>query len=246
MKKNIFIFLSFLTVSVFANSESYVAQIEGRIIIDKEGYYITDDGSCWTVRPLKKRWRTPLEWWKGVQIAAENFDCKPEDWHSGSSIEIYSKSDFVIYDVENASNKKELKRCTHIFVNTYNDQILFATKLGADFFMSKLVDDASCLAYKQGFSSGYSLGYLTGYSSAKKGEESERKEALLSYELQRLDEERKAKDDQLMDQYLEREKKKVNNLPNNMNQPIKPNNLPNNTKPNNTDIELYLPNSTQN
>jgi len=121
---------------------------------NKGGYYVLADDSCWKVIGFSKRWRGLREWWNNVQLAPETYDCIPDNWIVGATIEIYQKSSFPSIPLENASNKENVLQCSHVFLNKTTNQVLFAIAL----------KPAECLTqlYKLGHNDGYEEGHSKG------------------------------------------------------------------------------------
>ncbi|NBU99660.1 MAG: hypothetical protein EBS19_15870, partial [Spirochaetia bacterium] len=86
-------------------------------------------------------------------------------------------------DESNAGNKEMIRRCTHLFRNEHNQQVLFAIALstqtaGAEIYNQAFQDgyvkaevDASISAYKEkdaAYRRGHSDGYFKGYQDAVK------------------------------------------------------------------------------
>ncbi len=125
-------------------------------------YFTLSDGSCWKVFPFTKRWRSPLEWWRGVNLEVpEAYECAPNDWVVGADIETYLKYDALSVDETHASNAAQLKRCTHLLVNRHTHQILFAISLQPGDCLKQVFEEA----YQQGLTKGKSSGYRDGYNN---------------------------------------------------------------------------------
>ena len=133
-------------------------------------YFTLSDGSCWQVFPFTKRWRSPLEWWRGVNLEVpDGYECLPDDWVVGAEIEAYPKYDALSVDETNASNAEQLKRCTHLLVNRHTRQILFALALPPGECLKQVFEEA----YQQGFAKGKSSGYHDGYYAGRHQSHSE-------------------------------------------------------------------------
>jgi hypothetical protein len=127
-------------------------------------YFTLSDGSCWKAFPFTKRWRSPLEWWRGVNLEVpEAYECLPNDWVVGADIEAYPKYDALSVDETHASNAEELKRCTHLLVNRHTRQILFAVALQPGDCLKQVFDEA----YQQGLAKGQVSGYSDGYRDGR-------------------------------------------------------------------------------
>jgi len=132
------------------------------ILKSKQGYFVLSDGTSWKVIGFEKRWRSLSEWWNSVQLVPENYECMPNDWYLGASIDVYPKYGNLEVSEANASNQEDLKKCTHLLINTNTGQVLFAVGL----------DPATCLvqvfkdAYDDGYRVGYDAGKLSSYKNA--------------------------------------------------------------------------------
>jgi hypothetical protein len=141
------------------------------VLSNTNGYFVFADNSCWKVVRFSKRWRSLREWWNGVRLLVpETFDCVPDDWELGSQIEVYPKQIFPGIPEENASNKLALKNCSHVFVNSQTQQILFGISLKT----AECITQLFIVAHQEGYDEGYSAGYADGYgrrrlSGSKKG-----------------------------------------------------------------------------
>ena len=153
-----------LLILFFACSSLHAYMEQGEILSAKiplqngNGYVVLSDRSCWKVVVFTKRWRNLDEWWNNVQIVPENYECKLEDWHPGTPIAVYLKSENQIADEANASNQEDLRQCPYILVNRRTQKVLFAIPM----------EPAECLltifkeAYTEGHAAGYRIGYSTG------------------------------------------------------------------------------------
>lgn len=161
MKKFLFLFL--FIASIYA--EVTVVSI---FPTKNKTYYMLSDGTFWTVTSFIKRWRTVGEWIRGDELyVPDHFVSSPGDWAAGQTIEIYSKYDHLRIDESFAENVEALKQCTHLFVNTRTEKILFALPLDlhpAD-FMALLYNDGRNDGYDKGYEEGYSIGHSYGYSA---------------------------------------------------------------------------------
>lgn len=172
MKKWLVCLFAFCSLELAAD----VVSITGKLpMIDNHTYFVLSDGSCWKVAQFVKRWRSPLEWWRGVELAVpSNYESSPADWVLGTSVEVYLKQGNSQIDDADASNQDEIRQATHFLMNQYTGQVLFATLLHPADALSQAYGDG----WNQGRKSGYSEGYLSGYNAGteegyKKGQNRE-------------------------------------------------------------------------
>ena len=128
-------------------------------------YFFLEDGSSWKVISFKKRKRSLLEWWHNVElIVPEAYESSPENWHTGASIEICNKIHHLDIDDKNASNAKELKKCSHILINRNTMQILFGKPMKFDQCLLEISDEAYSRGYENGYDTGYRSSYKINYN----------------------------------------------------------------------------------
>ena len=151
----------FLLASIFslsfiqANDFSEVEKLSPKsIVANKKGFIILSDQSFWKVTAFSARSQNWSEWWNATQLIPANCECNPSNWTFGTQIEIYSKSCELEIDDSNASNKKTLRNCSHLFFNPETETILFAVPLDPKDFASQL--------YQEGFSKGHAAGLIQG------------------------------------------------------------------------------------
>ena len=148
-------------------SEGECARLNAKAILKStQGYFVLSDGSCWKVMGFQKRWRSVSEWWNGVQLVPENYECIPNDWYLGAEIEVYSKYESLEVNEEDASNQHELQYCTHLLFNTRTQRVLFARALGPEDCIVELFNDAYADGYEKGYNTGWQAGYSSGHSKA--------------------------------------------------------------------------------
>ena len=160
----------YLFCTIFLFSTAAYAEIDHKATLsekisanDGSSFFVLSDGSCWRVYGFQIRWRGVVEWFRGVQlITPENCDCKPDDWVRGSDIEAYPRCDGIDMDISDAGNLDALKKCTHILMNTKNEQILFGTPLLTGDCMIDVYNDAKVVGYNRGYSEGFSSGHQIG------------------------------------------------------------------------------------
>ena len=141
-----------------------IEKLASKVILQNtKGYFVLADGSCWKTIAFVKRWRSLSEWWNGVELVPQNYECLPNDWALGSPIEIYTKYDNLTVKESDADNESELKQCTHLLYNKRTGQVLFAISL----------EPAECIAslYKEARKDGYDDGYATGRKQSYKNAE---------------------------------------------------------------------------
>jgi hypothetical protein len=148
-----------------AAAGAFSEEISAAIVIDEQkAYFVLSDGSSWQVFPFVKRWRTPSEWWNGVELeAAKNYNCVPSDWYVGTEIAVYPREGHDLPGEENASNLEKLRQATHFLFNARTGQILFAVRLHPADCMRQIYDDGKATGYSTGHAIGYNSGYDVGY-----------------------------------------------------------------------------------
>jgi hypothetical protein len=143
---------------LYADEPEKVGVIASKAILqNSDGYFVFADGSCWKIVTFQKRWRTLSEWWNNQELIPQNYDTIPKNWFIGAEVLVYPKSQMREVDEKNASNREKLKQCTHMLVNSKNDQVLFAIALHPADCLSHLFQDA----HKEGYDEGYSEGMLS-------------------------------------------------------------------------------------
>lgn len=155
IKKVLFCFFS-LSFSLFADqSQEQESILASKVIItDSSGFYAMGDLSIWKVIGLSPRWRSLSEWWNGVQIVPEDFQCSINDFYVGAKLRIIPKHEYNIFDDACAANKSDLARCSHVIVNTATNKCVFAIALRPETAIVEL--------YNESYNQGYSLGYNEG------------------------------------------------------------------------------------
>lgn len=138
--------------------------ITGKIVpLENKGYWIFSDGSFWQVTTFVKRWRSPLEWVSGVELyVPDEYLSNLTDWSLGDEFEEYPKYGNSRIDESAASNQDDLKKCTHILVNSRTGKILFATALHPSDFILEVFNEGHGIGYFKGYNSGYDWGYSSG------------------------------------------------------------------------------------
>lgn len=181
MKKCFLIAIALFGFSVtYANNPEKVEALSAKVILlNTNGYFALSDGSFWKVISFSKRWRTLTEWWNNVQLVPKNYECVPNDWFLGSQIEVYSKVTNLNIDEADAANQEDLRRCTHLLINSRTGQVLFAIALEPADCLVQLFNEAHEEGYNKGFNegrmkgnqnatdiynSGRAAGYRTGYA----------------------------------------------------------------------------------
>ena len=131
MKKWILIVVAVFSCSAtFADGPEKTETLLSKVVMQNtNGFFVLSDGSCWKAMGFARRWRSLGEWWNGVQLAPEKYECVPNDWYPGAQIEVYPKYGNLDVSEANASNQEALKQCTHLLLNTKNGQVLFAIAL---------------------------------------------------------------------------------------------------------------------
>lgn len=175
----------FSCIALSASEPERVEMLSSKVILQNtNGYYVFSDGSCWKVMGFATRWRNLTEWWNSVQLAPQHYECVPSDWYLGSQIEIYPKYGNLEADEANASNEEDIRRCTHLLVNSGTGQVLFAVALDPGVCIAQLYTEAHEDGYKlgydlgskqryndvynNGYSDGYKAGYGEGFQSGQK------------------------------------------------------------------------------
>jgi hypothetical protein len=160
-----------ITLVTFVCSLSYAgyseksASLSSKVILkNTQGYFVLSDGSCWKVVAFSKRWRSLSEWWHNVQLVPKNYECTPNEWTLGASIEVYAKFENLEIDEANAANQEVLRQCTHLLMNPATGQVLFAIALDPAECMVKLFAEARDEGYSQGFEEGHRKGYQDGHT----------------------------------------------------------------------------------
>ena len=171
MKNWLFITLTvFCCLFSYAESAEVVETLSSKVILQNtSGYFVLSDRSLWKVLGFSKRWRSLSEWWNDVQLVPQNYECIPNDWLLGSQIAVYSKIGNLEVDEANASNKDELKQCTHLLVNMHTGQVLFAMALEPADCIVKLFNDAHGDGYNKGLGEGNSENYQNATKSYNQG-----------------------------------------------------------------------------
>jgi hypothetical protein len=148
---------------VYAEGPERVEALSSKVILQNtSGYFVLSDGSCWKAIGFAKRWRSLTEWWNGVELVPENYNCVPNDWYLGSQIEVYPKYEYLRVNEADASNQEDLRQCTHLFANTRTGQVLFAISLHPAECIVQLFTESR----KEGYDEGFSLGRLSSYQNA--------------------------------------------------------------------------------
>lgn len=148
-----------------------VGALSSKVILkNQSGYFVLSDGSCWKVVPFSKRWRSLSEWWKDVELVPERYTAVPDDWFLGVEVEAYLKYDHLEVDEANASNRKMLKKCTHLLVNSKTRQVLFAIALDMTDCIVQVFQDAYEDGYNKGYDKGYDKGKFSGDSLVTKAQ----------------------------------------------------------------------------
>ena len=191
MKKIIVLAVAVLSCSMMhAHGPERIETLSSKVILENtNGYYVLSDRSCWKVITFSKRWRSLNEWWNGVELIPKNYECAPNDWYLGSTIEVFSKYGNLEVDEANASNQDDLRQCTHLLHNTRTGQVMFAIALEPAECILQLYSEANVdgynrgytqgrLAsyqnandiYQSGYADGYKVGYGEGYQAAQNGQ----------------------------------------------------------------------------
>lgn len=171
----------------FADNQHAPERIEtlsAKVILQStNGYFVFSDRSCWKAVAFSKRWRSLSEWWNGVELAPEKYDCVPDNWVLGTEIEVYSKFGNMDVDDANAANQELLKQCTHLLLNKRTGQVLFAIKMEPTECIISLHKEAYQDGYAQGYAQGqsgsytrgrddgYRAGYTAGFQAAQVGQQ---------------------------------------------------------------------------
>jgi hypothetical protein len=177
MKNWFFVVVFFYCFSGFSDdSPIRVGTLSSGIIMkNEEGYFFLSDGSCWKVIGLSKRDRSIKEWWNKVKLPVpQNYECAPKDWASGVQIEVFPKDGNSEVYAEYATNKEDLRQCTHLLINLANRQVLFALSVEPCACIAAIYQDAYDKGYNTGYNqgnatseqkytTGYELGYQQGY-----------------------------------------------------------------------------------
>lgn len=148
-----------------AGEPERISPMIGKIILDSnKGYFVLSDGSFWKAVTFIKRWRTPGEWWQGVELyVPENYDCTPKDWFLGTEIEAYTKISHLNVDESFASNFEDLKKCTHLLYNRGSGKMLFAISMHPADCLGEIFAEGRQQGYDDGYLKGYNSGYDLGY-----------------------------------------------------------------------------------
>ncbi len=162
---------------IHANRPERIESLSCKVIMENtNGYFVLSDRSCWKAITFLKRWRSINEWWNGAELIPKNYECVPNNWFLGSTIEVFSKYGNLEVNEENASNVDEIRRCTHLLRNPQTGQIIFAIALEPAECLSLLYCDASEESYSKGYQAGrlasyhnsteiYNQGYNDGYNA---------------------------------------------------------------------------------
>jgi len=144
----------------------HVGGLCGQILVgDTTAYYTLSDGTFWKTSAFVTRWRSPLEWWNGVEVAPpESLRCTPKDWTLGAPIAVYAKFGMEI-DISNASNLEELKKCTHVLVNQHTGQVLFGVALAPAVAMTEIFNTGVAAGYNDGLQKGHREGHQAAYQN---------------------------------------------------------------------------------
>ena len=185
MKKYLLAVICLFAVSSASASSNATPERAGSLcghisVGDTTAFFTLSDGSFWKAKSFVTRWRSPLEWWQGVEVAPPvHFRCTPKDWFLGAPIAVYPKYGMEI-DASNASNQEELKQCTHVLINQHTGQVLFGIALAPAVAMNDIYNTGVTAGYNEGlqkghreghqaaFQNGYNQGYKEGF---KKGED---------------------------------------------------------------------------
>lgn len=156
--------LLFFSCSLFAAYPVSIQSIVCREVESSSRYFTLSDYSWWKVVRFEPRWRTPVEWWQGVELIPKEYDSHPKNWHPHHEIEVYSKADFYRNSViteENASNQEALKACTHVLLNRHTQEVLFAIYLDPSMALREVFQGAKEAGKQEGYRQGYSEGAQT-------------------------------------------------------------------------------------
>jgi len=139
--------------------EVQMAQIMSRFhVSDSRAYFLVDKGTIWKVTRFEKRWRGPLEWFRGDDLGVpEQYLYSVSDWGSLGEMEIYPK--FVSPAPEaSASNETEIHKATHILVNRQTGRVLYGYETSASQAMLDIYTEGKAAGYNEGREEGYKAG----------------------------------------------------------------------------------------
>jgi hypothetical protein len=165
MKK---IVLAFIFIATILQAEVIQGSVIGG---ENTAYWILDDGSFWKVFSFVKRWRGPLEWFRGDDLGVpDSYQTSLDQWVSGTEIAVMSKSE-VAADFTNASNQEDLRQATHVIVHKHTGHTLFALSMSANHFLTSVFNEGKLLGRSEsyekgkqdGFQRGFALGECEGY-----------------------------------------------------------------------------------
>ena len=155
----------------------HIGALAGTILVgDTNGFFMLADGSCWKTTSYVTRWRGPLEWWNGVDIAPpQGFQCTLKDWNLGAPIEFHRRHGISGVDLSNASNSAELNQCTHIMINQHTGHVVFGVFLTPTIAMTEIFKTGRETGFREGeqkgraetrqyvYQDGYNKGHEDGY-----------------------------------------------------------------------------------
>ena len=177
----------FATSLVHADTQGaeHVGTLAGQILVgETNGFFILSDGSCWKTASFVTRWRSPFEWWNGVDLTPpQNFQTTPKDWMLGAPIEVHAKMGLSSIDISNASNATELNQSTHVMINQHTGHVLFGVSLAPSVAMMEIFktghaagfqegvqkgsSETRQAAHKEGYNEGRQAAYQEGYNEGR-------------------------------------------------------------------------------
>ena len=150
-------------------------------------YFVLADGSCWKAVQFKTRWRSPFEWWQGVELVPKEYTSSPDIWRKGANITVHLKKDCDLVEDKNASNHQEISKCTHLLINHDTGDALFAIYFAFEDCLVQVKNDAYASGKLTGYETGWDEGYRAGKSKERQNferqiHENERRAYLEGYE----------------------------------------------------------------